>query len=327
MHYPLAAIGCKPWTLNGLSERLIVSHYENEYGAAVRSVNAVRSELTSGDVGSMSDFHVRALKREELAASASVSLHELYFTTLGGDGASRFAGTGQGSSLGQPLAGALDEQFGSFAAWRREFVRLAETLSHGSGWALLVYSRRDGRLSNQIALDHSVPLIDAVPLVVLDMYEHAYHIDFGANAPAYIDAFMRNIDWAVVGARFSEARTSPGSNGHPGECDGVPSISVEELAAALAERERVQVLDARPKHYFSRGTDMMRGASWRDPERIDEWTGELSSDAPVYVYCAYGFGVGRGVTALLRDRGFDAKYVAGGLSAWYAAGGERALKP
>src|SRR4026209_894856 len=93
MWYPLAPIGCKPWTLNGLSERLIVSHYEHDYGAVVRSLIAIRAELASGDIMAMSDFQLRALKREEMAASASVALHERYFATLGGDGATRFAGS------------------------------------------------------------------------------------------------------------------------------------------------------------------------------------------------------------------------------------------
>jgi superoxide dismutase, Fe-Mn family len=103
--------------------------------------------------------------------------------------------------------------------------------------------------------------------------------------------------------------------------------AIDELSAALAKGERVQVVDARPKHYFSRNTDMMQGATWRDPYLVDEWSKELSADAPVVVYCAYGYNVGCGVTATLRERGFDAKYVRGGLSAWYAAGGERVLKP
>ncbi len=87
------------------------------------------------------------------------------------------------------------------------------------------------------------------------------------------------------------------------------------------------MLDARPKHYFSRSADMMLGATWRNPDRLDEWSNELSASAPVFVYCAYGYYVSRGVTAALRERGFDAKYIRGGLSAWYAAGGARALKP
>jgi len=327
MSHSLAPIGCKPWMLNGLSERLIVSHYENEYGAVVRSLNSICEELATYDVAAMSDVQLRAFKREELTARASVTLHELYFGALGGDGATRFSGAGQGSSLDPSLSAAIDEHFGSFAAWRREFVRLAITLNHLSGWVLLVYSRGDNRLSNQIAIDQAHGLIDSVPILALDMYEHAYHIDFGAHGAAYIDAFMRNIDWNVVSSRFARARQSAAATEGRNGGDEIPSISVEELSAALSRREHVQVVDARPKHYFSRSPDMMCGADWHDPERIDEWSADLSPTAPVYVYCAYGFGVGRGVTALLRDRGFDARYLAGGLSAWYAAGGQRALRP
>jgi Fe-Mn family superoxide dismutase len=227
----------------------------------------------------------------------------------------------------EPISAALVQQFGGVAKWRLEFAALAEALSHGSGWAVLSYSRRDGRLHNQVAVDHSHAMIDAVPLIALDMYEHAYHLDFGANASAYIDAFMRNIDWAVINVRLVEARGDRTVNQNDGRGNPLPSVSVEELSVQLAAGERIQVLDARPKHYFSRGTDMMHGASWHDPDRIDEWSATLSADAPVFVYCAYGFAVGCGVTATLRERGFDAKYVRGGLSAWYAAGGERALKP
>jgi Fe-Mn family superoxide dismutase len=326
MRYSLAPIPCKPWMLNGLSERLIVSHYENDYGAAVRSLNAIRDELGSRHAATVSDRHLGALKRDELAAVGSVVLHELYFATLGGDGATRFTGSGPGGDVGQTVATALEQQFGSVAAWRRDFVRLAATLSFGSGWAMLVYSRRDGRLSNQITADHAQAMIDAAPLVVLDMYEHAYHMDFGPNAAAYIDAFMRNTNWTVVARRLAEA-SGTGRPSKADDDDSVPSISVDELSAALATGAPVQVLDARPKHYFSRTSEMMQGAQWHDPDRIDEWSAELSTDTPVFVYCAYGFAVGCGVTAVLRERGFDAKYIRGGLSAWYAAGGERALKP
>jgi superoxide dismutase, Fe-Mn family len=327
MHHALMPIPCKPWILNGLSERLIVSHYENDYGAAVRSLNAIREDLGSGDIQSMSEHRLRALKREELVATGSVVLHELYFASLGGDGASRFTGSGPGTDIVPPVAAELDQHFGSIAAWRREFVRLAGTLSSGCGWAMLMYSRRDGRLSNQITADHGHAMVDAAPLVVLDMYEHAYHIDFGANASAYIDAFMRNIEWNVVACRLAEANGTGPPRRDIDDGESVPSISVEELSTAFTTGIPVQVLDARPKHYFSRTTEMMRGARWHDPDRIDEWSAELSVDLPVAVYCAYGYGVGRGVTAVLRERGFDAKYVRGGLSAWYAAGGERVLKP
>src|SRR5262249_19940608 len=81
-----------------------------------------------------------------------------------------------------------------------------------------------------------------------------------------------------------------------------------------------------PRYHFSRSADMMQGAVYRDPERVDEWCKDLSPEAPVAIYCSYGFNVGCAVTGVLRQRGFDARYVQGGLSAWYAAGGERALR-
>jgi Fe-Mn family superoxide dismutase len=167
-------MACKPWTLNGLSDDLIVSHYENNYGGAVRALNAVRERLVGLDLESAPDYEIRSLKREELAAMGSVALHEVYFDSLGGDGAVLFTGVGSGTKMPQPIAGALEQQFGSLAAWKREFVALARALAGGSGWAVLSYSRHDGQLHNQLALDDSQALADGVPLLALDMYEHAY---------------------------------------------------------------------------------------------------------------------------------------------------------
>ena len=316
MNTPIAPIPVRPWTLNGLSERLIVSHYENDYGGAVRTLNAVRSELSGLGAGTPG-HRLRALKGEELTAAGSVALHELYFGNLGGDG----------NKVPAPVGALLEEHFGSVATWRRDFVEGARSLAGGSGWALLTCSRRPQRLWNQLAADHSQAAVDAAPLLALDMYEHAYHLDFGANATAYIDAFMRNIDWAAVAARMAAVHADrPLPVEDPSE-GSLPSLSVEELATQLAKGERVQVLDARPRHYISRTVDLMEGATWRDPDRVEEWIGELSTDRPVAVYCAYGFHVGCNVTRTLRERGFDARYVRGGVSAWYAAGGGRALRP
>src|SRR5262249_25996326 len=160
-------------------------------------------------------------------------------------------------------------------------------LSGRSGWILLSYSRRDGGLHDHIAFDNSQVMMDIVPILALDMYEHAYSLEFGANSAAYIDAFIRNIDWAAVSERLSEANGARADTEGKSDKVALPSISVEELAARIDRCERVQVLDVRPTHYFSRVSDMMAGAVWRDPERIDEWCSDLSADAPVAVYCAY----------------------------------------
>lgn len=324
----VAPITCffKPWALNGLSERLIVGHYEDDYGAAVRSLNAIRSAIEALNLEAAPAYQIRALKREEAAAAGSVALHELYFGSLGGDGAVPFTGVGAGSAMPDAVAAALEQRFGSIAAWRREFVALAKALDGGPAWVLLNYSRQDGHVHNQIAFDHCQMMPDAVPLLALDMYEHAYRLDFGANASAYIDAFMRNIEWAVAASRLAEARGAAVIGQPTTPDEPVPSFSAEELQAKMAAGEPLQVLDARPRHYFSRSADMMRGAIWRDPYAVEEWSETLRTDAPVFVYCAYGFGVGCSVAAALRERGFDARFLRGGLSAWYAAGGSRALK-
>ena len=89
----------------------------------------------------------------------------------------------------------------------------------------------------------------------------------------------------------------------------------------------MQIVDARQRDHMSRHVDLMAGATWRDPDRVEEWIAELTTDKPVAVYCAYGFDVGRNVTKTLIERGFDARFVRGGISAWYASGGARALKP
>ena len=176
-------------------------------------------------------------------------------------------------------------------------------------------------------MDHTQCAVDAAPVLVLDMYEHAYHLDFGANATAYIDAFMRNVNWAAVIRRIAAVCGDQALPAEDPSNQEIPSISVEELAAQLAKGESVQVLDARPRHHISRNVDLMAGAVWRDPDQVEEWIGELSPDQPVAVYCAYGFHVGCNIAKTLRERGFDARYIRGGVSAWYAAGGPRAMRP
>ena len=316
MNQPIAPIQVRPWTLNGMSERLIVSHYENNYGGAVRTLNAVRAELAALDARAPG-YRVRALKREELIAMGSVTLHELYFGNLGGEG----------NKIPDQVGVLLEEHFGSVTAWRRDFVGSAQALAGGSGWVLLTYSRHQQRFWNQIAFDHSQAAVDAAPVLALDMYEHAYHLDFGANATAYIDAFMRNVNWAAVIERVAAVRAArPLPEEDPSD-RSLPSISIEELAAQRAKGEPIQVLDARPRHHISRTVDLMEGAVWRDPDRLEEWIGELSPAQPVAVYCAYGFHVGCNITRALRERGYDARFIRGGVSAWYAAGGPRALRP
>ena len=316
MHHRIVPIPCKPYSLNWLPERLIVSHYENNYGAVVRSLNAIRDRLAGLDPATTSAAEMRALKREELSAVASVVLHELYFANLSGDR----------KALGAPMSAALEEHFGGLDRWRRDFVGAAQSLAGGSGWVLLSYSPQDGRLYNQIALEAAQTIPGATPILVLDMYEHAYHLEFGANALAYVDAFMRLIEWTVVSERLMHAMAGHERRESQASDDALTSISVEELGALMVTDQRPQVVDARPRNYVSRYPDTMPNAVWRDPESVDDWCGQLSPEAPVFVYCAYGFEVGCNVATVLRQRGFDARYVRGGLAAWYGAEGPRVVR-
>jgi Fe-Mn family superoxide dismutase len=255
MKQQIAQIGCKPWTLNGLSDRLIVGHYENNYGSSVREFNAIRERLAEPDLGAARSHEVRALKHEELAAMASARLHELYFGNLGGDGTVLFTGSGDGTGLPKGIATAIEQQFGSVLAWQREFVALARALSGRSGWVVLSYGRQDGRLYNELLEGDSQSVIDAAPLLVLDMY-----------------AFLRNVDWTAVANWLKQATDRI----LPADRTPADGITVEELAA----------------------------------------------DKPV-VYCAYGVNVGCAVAGVLRERGFDARFLQGGLSAWLGIGGAR----
>src|SRR5262249_39265705 len=225
----ISPIAVRPWTLNGISERMIVSHYENNYGGVVRTLNAVRRDLASIEPGAP-PYRLRALKREEASAMNSVALHELYFGNLGNEGNAGLGRVDWHEVPGQ-LASMLEEHFGSVKAWRREFVGTAQALAGGSGWVLLTYSRREKRFWNQIAMDHTQGAVDAAPVLVLDMYEHAYHLDFGANATAYIDAFMRNVNWVAVLKRIAAVSGGQALPEEDPSNQEIPSISVEELAA------------------------------------------------------------------------------------------------
>jgi Fe-Mn family superoxide dismutase len=330
MPYEIAPIAVRASLLSGLSEQMVVGHYENHYGRAVRALNDVGRELAALDAAAPSN-RLGRLKQEELALLGSVTLHELYFGNLGG-----YRRAGPNSGLGRPDWHEVPDEFtreiaAGFAdadAWRNEFTALAQSLAGGSGWVVLTWSRRHKRFANQIATDHTQAAVDAAPVLVLDMYEHAYQMDFGANATAYIDTFFRNINWDVVLKRIKAVRQDlPLPNEDPSWTTNVPSLSVEELAAQIAEGSGVQVIDARQRNHMSMHPDLMAGATWRDPDRIGEWIGELAPDKPVAVYCAWGFDVGRNVAKTLMERGFDARFIRGGISAWYAAGGARALKP
>jgi Fe-Mn family superoxide dismutase len=182
-----------PAGIAGLSAKLLISHHDNNYVGAVKRLGAIRQELAALDMATAPGFLLNGLKREELIAWNSMILHELYF-----------AGLGRGNRPGTGLSGAIERDFGSHARWAAEFAAMGKALGGGSGWVLLTWSSRDGRLVNQCAADHSMTLAGGTPLLALDMYEHAYAIDYGAKAAAYVDAFMAATDWTNADRLFAQ---------------------------------------------------------------------------------------------------------------------------
>ena len=184
MTYKIKPLPFDPKAIKGLSEKILVSHYENNYGGAVKRLNAIGAQLAELDFAKAPVFVINGLKREELVAMNSMILHEVYFEGLGGDGAPS-----------GPFADAIARDFGSLERWRTEFSAMGKAEGGGSGWVILAYSPRDKRLVNQWAADHTTTLAGGQPVLVLDMYEHAYHMDFGAKAAAYVDVYMEAIRW------------------------------------------------------------------------------------------------------------------------------------
>jgi Fe-Mn family superoxide dismutase len=312
MRYRIAPLFCRPWTLNGITPRLIESHYENNYGEALNRLNAITKELDANDFATTSVHATSRLKQEQIAALNSTLLHELYFASLGGDG----------RKVPEPLANVLARDFRSIDEWRREFIALANALATGNGWVLLTWVPRDNQLINQTISDGTQAIAGGIPILALDMYEHAYQIDFGTNASAYVAAFMRNIDWSAVEGRYEDAiTTKPPRPLVQRQFGDLPSMTVDEVKMMLDQGVPLQVIDTRPRHYSTRAQDIMEGATWRDPERVEEWIGELSKNVPVVTFCVYGFHIGCETAITLRKAGFDARYMAGGHYAWKAAKG------
>ncbi|KJV05645.1 superoxide dismutase [Methylocucumis oryzae] len=189
------ALPFNPSKLDGLSEKLILSHWENNYGGSVKALNTVKQKLLAMQQdANLPAFIYNDLKREHLMRTGSVVLHELYFGNLGGHGKADTA-----------LQKALTDAFGSLATWEQEFKRMGAGLGGGSGWVVLGYNLHSGLLENYWQWDHLHAPSATLPLLVMDMYEHSYQMDYGAGAAQYIDAFWLNIHWDTVSTRLDKA--------------------------------------------------------------------------------------------------------------------------
>ena len=250
----------------------------------------------------MPAFQVNGLKREELIATNSMLLHELYFSCLGGEGAVM--------APAMALALALAANFGSVERWHEQFVAMGKAQGGGSGWVLLSFQPREGTLVNQWAADHSHAIAGGTPILALDMYEHAYHMDFGAKAADYVDAFMANINWEAVYLAYQQAVH--------GASDAYAAVQDDTADAVL--------IDVRRAGIFEQASTMIPGTAWRDPARVGDWAGSLPQGRNIVVYCVYGHEVGRATAMRLRAQGLNARFLAGGIDGWEKAGRPLATK-
>src|SRR3954467_4307079 len=189
-NHQLRPLPFDPAKLKGLSERLIVSHHQNNYGGAVRNLNRTEQEL--GRVTKDTPpLLVPALKERELTFANSATLHELYFGNLGGDG-----------RAGGGIERAVARAYGSFGRWEELFRLTGLGLAGGSGWVILAYDFQRNDVRTCWSGNHAQACAYARPLLVLDMYEHAYALDYGAAAAKYVDAFFENVNWEEVDRRL-----------------------------------------------------------------------------------------------------------------------------
>jgi len=177
--------------MEGISERQIEEHYNVLYKGYVNKLNEIRAKLPDIDRSKANQTYSdhRAAKVGETFAVNGVRLHEDYFGNLGGSG---------GRANGRILE-LIERDFGSYEAWEADFKATGIAVR---GWAVLAYDWHDHRLHNYGQDAHDAGAIwSAMPLLVLDVYEHAYFIDYGTKRAPYIEAFMKNVDWDVVNQR------------------------------------------------------------------------------------------------------------------------------
>ena len=173
--------------LDGISRQSVEAHYKL-YEGYVNKRNEILRKLADVDLSAANQVYseVRVLKTELTFAVGGIKNHEIYFEHLGGEG-----GDPEGA-----IAQLIKRDFGSIEDWRRD---LKATGMGGRGWAWTAYDWDEGRLFNYIGdTQNTFPIWNATPLVALDVYEHAYFLDYQTDRGSYIDAFFNNLDWDVV---------------------------------------------------------------------------------------------------------------------------------
>lgn len=172
----------------GLSERQITEHIKL-YEGYLKKIEEIRKRISESEKeGNATYSELRELKLEEGFCINAIKLHEMYFDNLTSK-----------SNESREVIKMIEEDFGGYDAWKKEFAALALS---ARGWVVFAYDWKDDKLHNYISDMHNQGGVwDTVPILVLDMYEHAYFIDFGTDKKSYIEWFLSHIDWKAVGER------------------------------------------------------------------------------------------------------------------------------
>jgi superoxide dismutase, Fe-Mn family len=188
-HEEISARALKPTLLelDGISREAVEAHYKL-YEGYVAKRNEILSKLGEVELSAANQVYseIRALKVELSFAVGGIKNHEVYFDHLGGEG---------GDPDG-PIGTLVRRDFGSIETWRSD---LKASGMAGRGWAWTAYDWDEQRLFNYVGdTQNTFPIWNATPLVALDVYEHAYFLDYRTDRASYIDAFFNNLDWSVV---------------------------------------------------------------------------------------------------------------------------------
>ena len=169
--------------LPGLSQKMLEQHFKL-YEGYVKKSNEIQAKVESADKSEANGVYsfIGELKRQETFAVNGMKLHEIYFGHLQGDG-----------KAGGALLEMIEKDWGSLDEWKAEMLAVG---MGARGWAITAFDYRDNRLHIYASDAHNVGAVwGAIPVIVLDVYEHAYFIDYGIGRKAYIDSFFQNLDW------------------------------------------------------------------------------------------------------------------------------------
>lgn len=179
--------------LKGISQKTIDIHWGKLYQGYVKKWQEIQEKLKTVDLSlaNATFSELRELKVEQTFAANAVILHEAYFDVLGGDG----------KPAGEIIK-SIERDYGSFEEWLSDFKALGLA---SRGWVILAFDFNDGKLRNYLADAHNFYGIwGAAPILVLDMYEHAYFIDFGSDKKSYIETYFQNLNWETINKKFQK---------------------------------------------------------------------------------------------------------------------------